>query len=223
MSHTTLRRIMGGEHLSPDQWASLLLYLGKTGADEEPLSLPTVCEAVGLDAALSCLRACDGLEREARSFTAWCGRQVQHLMDDPSSLAALDVGERYAKGEATDEELLAAREAAQRVVQGTGPGWGPSEAGRAAARDAALAAVPAVLDPLRAAAVAARCAAGALAWWASEEVARESLSLSVPAAVRSAKRALAYSTARAAQEAEFRRVFGLPELEPEPEFASLQP
>ncbi len=32
-------------------------------------------------------------------------RQVQHLMKDERSIKALEVGERYSKGEATDEEL----------------------------------------------------------------------------------------------------------------------
>jgi hypothetical protein len=42
----------------------------------------------------------------------WSARQVQHLMTDPRSLAALDVAERHARGEATDEQLDAARDAA---------------------------------------------------------------------------------------------------------------
>ena len=50
--------------------------------------------------------------RELRLFAVWSAMQVQHLLADPRSLAALDVAERYANGEATDEELAAAREAA---------------------------------------------------------------------------------------------------------------
>jgi hypothetical protein len=66
-------------------------------------------------------------DRELRLFAVWSARQVQHLMTDARSLAALDVSERYANGEATDEELAAARAAAR-------------DAARAAARDAARAA-----------------------------------------------------------------------------------
>jgi hypothetical protein len=38
---------------------------------------------------------------------------VQHLLTDPRSLTVLDVAERYAEGEATDKELIAARDAAR--------------------------------------------------------------------------------------------------------------
>ena len=51
-------------------------------------------------------------ERVMRLFAVWCARQVQHLMTDARSIAALDVAERFANGEATQEELAAARAAA---------------------------------------------------------------------------------------------------------------
>jgi hypothetical protein len=51
-------------------------------------------------------------DRELRKFAVWCARQVQHLMTDPRSVAALDVAERHAEGLATDEELAAAGAAA---------------------------------------------------------------------------------------------------------------
>jgi hypothetical protein len=47
-----------------------------------------------------------------RLFAVWCARQVQHLMTDLRSINALDVAERHANGEATNEELDAARAAA---------------------------------------------------------------------------------------------------------------
>ena len=54
----------------------------------------------------------DGLtDAQLRLFAVRCARRVQHLMTDPRSLAALDVAERHAKGEATDEELAAASDA----------------------------------------------------------------------------------------------------------------
>ena len=56
----------------------------------------------------------DGLtDAQLRLFAVRCARRVQHLMTDPRSLAALDVAERRARGEATDEELAAARDAAR--------------------------------------------------------------------------------------------------------------
>jgi hypothetical protein len=53
-------------------------------------------------------------DRELRLFSVCSAREVQHLMIDARSLAALDVAERHANGEATDQELAAARAAADR-------------------------------------------------------------------------------------------------------------
>ena len=47
-------------------------------------------------------------DRTLRLFAVWSARQVQHLITDPRSLAALDVAERHADGLATDKELRAA-------------------------------------------------------------------------------------------------------------------
>jgi hypothetical protein len=79
-------------------------------------------------------------EAQLRLFAVRCARRVQHLMIDPRSIAALDVAERHANGEATDDELTEAEDAA-----------------RAAARDAAW----------YAASAAAWYAASAAAWYAA--------------------------------------------------------
>lgn len=50
--------------------------------------------------------------KELRLFAVFCVRQVQHLMEDERSINAIDVAERHAYGNATDEELAAARAAA---------------------------------------------------------------------------------------------------------------
>ena len=133
---TTLNQIRAK---SPCQsgWIKLLAYLGKTKADDEPISIVTILDSNGLDDALWCLQAVKGREREIRLFGVWCARQVQHLMTDPRSIAALDVSERFANGNATKDELDAA--------------WADArDAAWADARDAAWAA--------RAAARAARAA-----------------------------------------------------------------
>ena len=127
-----------------DGWRKLLRHLGKTQADDEPLSIATILDSNGLDDALWCLRAVTGHDRELRLYAVWCARQVQHLMTDPRSIAALDVAERHADGLATDDELAAA--------------WAAAWAARAAAWDAARAAARAAAW---AAGVAARAAAGA--------------------------------------------------------------
>jgi len=59
-----------------------------------------------------CLRGVTGHDREIRLYGVWCARRVQRLMRDPRSIAALDVAERHANGQATDAELKTARDAA---------------------------------------------------------------------------------------------------------------
>jgi hypothetical protein len=149
---TTLNKI---RERSPcgDGWAKLLRHLGKTQADDEPLALVTILDSNGLGDALWCLRACDGIDREARLYAVWCARQVQHLMTDPRSLAALDVAERHANAQVTDDELAAARAAAWAAAND-----GAWDAARAAARAAAW--------------DAARAAAGDAAWDAAWAAAR---------------------------------------------------
>lgn len=134
-------------------WRRLLAHLGKTKADDEPLSIRTVLESNGLDDALWCLRAVPGYEREKRLLAVRFARDVQHLMTDSRSLQALEVAERFANGDASWEELNAAYDAA----------W-------AAARDAARAAAGAAA--WAAALAAAGSAAYDAAWAAAYDVAR---------------------------------------------------
>jgi len=109
---TTLNKIREHEPCKSG-WEKLLSYLGKTKADDEPLSLVTIIDSNGLDDALWCLRAVEGYDREIRLYAVWCARQVQHLMTDQRSIDALAVAERYANGQATEDELTAARAAAE--------------------------------------------------------------------------------------------------------------
>ena len=129
---TTLNKIR--EH-SPctGGWRKLLTYLGKTEADDEPLTLLTVLESNGLDDALWCTRAVEGHDRDLRLYAVWAARQVQHLMTDQRSLDALDVAEAYARGNATEAELEAARAAAWAAARAAGAA---REAAGAAAREA---------------------------------------------------------------------------------------
>ena len=75
-------------------------------------------------------------DRELRLIAVKCARQVQHLMKDERSINALDVAERFANGEATQEELTAARDAAAAAGDAV---WAAGDAAWAA-RDAAWAA-----------------------------------------------------------------------------------
>lgn len=119
-------------------WKKLLNNLGKTAADDGPLSLIAIIDSNGLDDALWCLRAVSGYGKEIRLFAVWCARQVQHLMTEPRSIAALDIAERFANGDATKEELYAAIDSAWYAALTANDA--ASAAARAAAMDAASAA-----------------------------------------------------------------------------------
>jgi hypothetical protein len=103
-------------------------------------------------------------DRELRKFAVWCARQVQHLMTDARSVAALDVAERHAEGLATDEELHAAWAAADAAADAAAAAaWAAAwAAARVAAWDAAYAAWD-----------AARAAARVAAWDAQAAWLRE--------------------------------------------------
>jgi len=128
-----------------NEWAKLLKYLGKTQADNEPLPFVTILDSNGLDDALWCTRAAPEHNKIWRLYAVWCARQVQHLLTDPCSVAALDVVERHAHGLATDKELAAAEHAALNVASAAwatasaarAPAWAAANAARAVARSAA--------------------------------------------------------------------------------------
>jgi hypothetical protein len=152
---TTLNAIRAHDPCA-EGWSKLLRHLGKTEADDEPLSLKTILDSNGFDDALWCLRAVPNCDREARLYAVWCARQVQRLMTDPRSIVALDVAERHANGDATDAELAEARTAAEAAWAAAG----------AAAEAAWAAAWAAARD-------AAEAAAGAAAWAAARAAARD--------------------------------------------------
>ena len=82
-------------------------------------------------------------DRTLRLFSVWCARQVQHLMTDPRSVAALDAAERFANGEAAAEELAAARDAARAAARAAArdaawAAWDAAEAAAGAARDESI-------------------------------------------------------------------------------------
>jgi len=192
---TTLTAIRKHKPCEPG-WEKLLRSLGKTKADDDPLSILAILESNGLDDAIWCLRAVEGCEKKIRLYTVWCARQVQHLMTDQRSLNALDVAEAFANGQATKEELDAAREAAKDAAGAAA--WD-------AAGDAAWEAARAARDADREAAWAAALAAGDAACdaaLAAREAAR---------AARDADREAAWEAVRAAQEKELIRICKLSE------------
>jgi len=118
---TTLHKIRAHSPCR-DGWEKLLRHLNKTAADDEPLPIATVLDSNGVDDALWCLRAVKGHDREIQLYAVWCARQIQHLMADPRSVAAVDAAERYARGRASDAELIAARAEAWTAMEAAGAG-----------------------------------------------------------------------------------------------------
>ena len=157
---TTLRKIRAadpcGMRLEDPKsvgYLKLKHHLGKGHGDDTPVDIAAIIGSNGLDYALWCLRAVDGHAREKLLYAYWCARQVPSLMEDPSSVTALDVAERNANGAAFNDELAAARAA------GTEAAWAAVAARAAlaalAATDASWAALPAK-EGARAALAAAR-------------------------------------------------------------------
>lgn len=90
-SDDKIEAIVPTEGLTPSQVAAL----GAVPADDRHWAL---------------MYASGASERVLREHACWCARQALALIaePDPRSVAAVDVAERYARGEATGEELSAA-------------------------------------------------------------------------------------------------------------------
>jgi hypothetical protein len=108
---TTLNRIRA-KGPCESGWRKLLAHVGKTKADDGLLPFAVIVESNGIDDALWCCRSVD-YDRVWRLFAVWCARQVQHLMTDPRSIAALNVAQAYASGLAARDQLKAAELAAR--------------------------------------------------------------------------------------------------------------
>lgn len=159
---TTLKKIRAHSPCTSG-WTRLLTFLGKTKVDDEALLLSTVLQSNGLNDTLWCLRAVDGFEREKRLFAVWCARQVQRPITDPRNLAALDVVEQFANGQASLKELGAARDAAWAARDAANAAWAARDAAANAANAANAAANAAWANAADAAIDAAWAAANA-AW-----------------------------------------------------------
>ena len=108
---TTLKTIRSCDPCTAS-WAKLLAHFGKTEADETEVRIVEILDLLGVEDAIWALRAVEGHDREMRLLAVACARRVQHKMTDQRSLNALDVAERFANGEATQEELKEAMEMA---------------------------------------------------------------------------------------------------------------
>ena len=94
-------------------WIKQLKHLGKTEADDDPLSLLTVLESNGLDDALWCLRAVEGHKKQIRRFACDCALDVIHLWDAPPIVKKyLETGDEKIRAAARDAAWDAAWAAA---------------------------------------------------------------------------------------------------------------
>ena len=134
-SITTLNEIRAAGPCE-DGWKKLLATLGKTRADDEPISLLTILNSNGLDDALWVLRV-PSFDRLSRHFQAWCAEQVLHHFEAerPGDGRVRAQIEMLRDDNATDNERAAAWDAARAAALAAA--W---DAARDAAWDAARAA-----------------------------------------------------------------------------------
>ena len=183
---TTLNKIRSYK-LCKSGWVKLLKHLGKTKADNAPLSFLTILDSNELDETLWCLRAApDDWMSNFRMYAIWCAKQVEHLMVDERSKNALVVAQNHALGLATDNELKAAARAAWAAAEDVA--WD-------AAEDVARAAAGAAGDAARAAAFEAAWDA---AWDVAWAAAWDDAAWAAGGAARDAARAAAWDAAAAA-------------------------
>lgn len=100
-----------------DSWKKLLSSLNKTEADDEPLPLRYILDTLGVEDAIWALQSIEGADREIRLFACDCADRVLPMCeakypDDTRPRNAIEVARRYANGEATEQELAAAYDAA---------------------------------------------------------------------------------------------------------------
>jgi hypothetical protein len=113
---TTLNRIYACKPCAEGR-VKALWETGKSEPDDEPITYAQIVDRVTLHYTLWCCRAEPQHANLWRRYAVWCARQVQHLMTDLRSIEALDVAERYANGEATDQDLGFASGAAGAAVE----------------------------------------------------------------------------------------------------------
>jgi hypothetical protein len=132
--YTTLKKLMKAGACRP-RYEHLVKSLGKWKHDK-PIPLIKILETNGIDDVLWIPESAiigDYMDRRYRLFAVACCQDILHLMSDERSVNAVKIAHLYAYGEATDNELSAARDAALCAARDAA-----RDAACDAARDAAL-------------------------------------------------------------------------------------
>jgi hypothetical protein len=132
---TTLNKIKSHSPCD-DGWEKLLNHLGKTKADNEPLSIATIIQSNGIRDAVWALRAVEGKDKEIRLFAADCAESVLHIYEkqypnDDRPRKAIQAARDYANGVIGKDELAAAW-FAWAALDATDAAWAAWDAARAA-------------------------------------------------------------------------------------------
>ena len=147
MFHTTFKALHDAGACS-DRYHHLARALGgiRKYGRTAPITLLQILDANGFDDALWALRACPGAERFARELACDYAEHVLPIFerecpDDTRPRVAIDVVRRYARGDATEDELAAAGAAAGAAARAAAwaaadDAWAATDAARAAAHDA---------------------------------------------------------------------------------------
>jgi len=88
-----------------DMWAKLLASVNKTEADDQEIALTDILELNDLYTATWCLRTVPDQEAQIRLFAIACVRAMPSQFIKPRANEILEVAERFAHGEATQQEL----------------------------------------------------------------------------------------------------------------------
>ncbi|MDR0466291.1 MAG: hypothetical protein LBH94_02910 [Deltaproteobacteria bacterium] len=112
---TTLSALKSRE-LSIDR-EKLSEHLGKTPEDDEPLALESIFASNGLIDALEACRSIEGHKGVIRLYACNCAKLVLPIIeaqhpDDQRPRKAVETAERFARGQATKKELVAAEKGA---------------------------------------------------------------------------------------------------------------
>jgi len=79
-NQTLTLRMIRDNHPDQDVWKQLLSGLGKTEADNDPLTIAEIYRIVGFDEAVCCLCLLPD-DKLSRHFQAWCAERVLHVFE----------------------------------------------------------------------------------------------------------------------------------------------